>query len=142
MAPDMSTDVLLKPTRHKTFIEEMGTIIGDTMGDPQSARNLIHIGDIINLIIGVLVFLVVVVFSLGFGIVVAWIPLAIAVWTHLRVKSALELIDEGRYKEAKDKVLIPAILSLIFNSLVGGVIILIGALSLPAEDTPTAPEYS
>ena len=104
------------------------------MGDPSSARNLIHIGDIINLIIGVLVFLVIVVFSLGFGVVVAWIPLAIAVWTHMRAKAALELIDEGRYKDAKDKILIPAILSLVFNSLVGGVIILIGALSLPSEN--------
>ncbi|ASJ07240.1 hypothetical protein [Thermococcus pacificus] len=104
------------------------------MGDPSSARNLIHIGDIINLVIGVLVFLVIVVFSFGLGIVVAWIPLAIAIWTHLRAKSALELIDEGRYKEAKDKILIPAILSLIFNSLVGGLIILLGAISLPSEN--------
>jgi hypothetical protein len=103
------------------------------MGDPQSARNLIHIGDIINLIVGVLVFLVIVVFSLGFGIVVAWIPIAIAIWTHFRASDALRLIDEGRYKEAKDKVMIPSILSLIFNSLIGGVIILIGAISLPSE---------
>ncbi len=104
------------------------------MGDPSSARNLIHIGDIINLIIGVLVFLVIVIFSIGFGIVVAWIPLAIAVWTHFRAKEAIQLIEEGRYKEAKDKVLIPSILSLIFNSLVGGLIILLGAISLPSEN--------
>ena len=110
------------------------------MGDPQSARNLIHIGDIINLIIGVLVFLVIVVFSFGFGIVVAWIPLAIAVWTHFRAKDALRLIDESRYKDAKDKVMIPSILSLIFNSLVGGLIILIGALSLPSENMPSPSE--
>ena len=110
------------------------------MGDPSSARNLIHIGDIINLIIGVLVFLGILVFSFGIGIVIAWIPLAIAVWTHFRAKDALQLIDEGRYKEAKDKVLIPSILSLIFNSLVGGLIILIGAISLPSENASTPAE--
>ncbi|WP_297419266.1 hypothetical protein [Thermococcus sp.] len=49
------------------------------MGDPSSAKNLIHIGDIINLIIGVLMFLGITVNSIGFGIIVAWIPLAIAV---------------------------------------------------------------
>ncbi|WP_297459780.1 hypothetical protein [Thermococcus sp.] len=111
------------------------------MGDPDSAKSLIHIGDIINLIIGVLVFLVVTVASIGFGIVVAWIPLAIAVWTHMRAKEAIQLIDEGRYKEAKDKVLIPAILSLIFNSLIGGLIILLGALSLPPENASDKMEY-
>ncbi|WP_456443891.1 hypothetical protein [Thermococcus sp.] len=47
------------------------------------------------------------------------------------------MIDEGRYKRAKGKVLIPSILSLIFNSLVGGLIILIGAISLPPENTPS-----
>jgi len=110
------------------------------MGDPDSARNLIHVGDIINLIIGVLAFLVILVFSLGIGIVVAWIPLAIAIWTHFRAKDALRLIDEGRYKEAKDKVLIPSILSLIFNSLIGGLIILLGAISLPSENASTPVE--
>ena len=110
------------------------------MGDPDSAKSLIHIGDIINLIIGVLVFLVIVIFSIGFGIVVAWIPLAIAVWTHFRVKEAIQLIEEGRYKEAKDKVLIPSILSLLFNSLIGGLIILLGAISLPSENASTPVE--
>ncbi|WP_297069419.1 hypothetical protein [Thermococcus sp.] len=105
------------------------------MGDPSSAKNLIHIGDIINLIIGVLVFLGIAIASIGFGgIVVAWIPLAIAIWTHFRAKDALQLIDENRYNEAKNKVLIPSILSLLFNFLVGGLIILIGALSLPSEN--------
>jgi len=110
------------------------------MGDPSSARNLIHVGDIINLIIGVLVFLVILVFSLGIGIVVAWIPLAIAIWTHFRAKDALQLIGEGHYKEAKDKVLIPSILSLVFNSLIGGLIILLGAISLPSENASTPVE--
>lgn len=110
------------------------------MGDPSSARSLIHIGDIINLIIAVIVLFVIVVFSLGFGIIIAWIPLAIAVWTHMRVKTALELIDSGRYKEAKDKLIIPAVISLLFNSLIGGLIILIGAISLPSENVaPSAP---
>ncbi|WP_457751647.1 hypothetical protein [Thermococcus sp.] len=110
------------------------------MGDPSSARSLIHIGDIINLIIAVIVLFVIVVFSLGFGIIIAWIPLAIAVWTHMRVKTALELIDSGRYKEAKDKLIIPAVISLLFNSLIGGLIILIGAISLPSENV--APSVS
>jgi hypothetical protein len=85
-------------------------------------------------------FLVIVVFSVGLGIVIAWIPLAIAIWAHLRAKAALELIDEGGYKEAKDKVLIPAIISLLFSSLLGGLLILIGIIILPAENIPTSPQ--
>jgi hypothetical protein len=112
------------------------------MGDVGTARSLIHIGDLINLILGVLVFLIIVMFSLGLGIVIAWVPLVVAIWTHLRAKAALELLDEGRYNEAKDKVLIPAILSLLFNSLIGGLLILIGAISLPAENASISPQAS
>ena len=43
----------------KFLCRKYRTITGDTMGDPDSAKSLIHIGDIINLIIGVLVFLVI-----------------------------------------------------------------------------------
>jgi len=94
----------------------------------------------INLIIGVLVFLVITVFSLGIGIIIGWIPLAIAIWTHMRAKDALELIDAGRYREAKDKVMVPSIISLLFNSLIGGLIILIGAISLPSESIQEVPQ--
>lgn len=87
-------------------------------------------------------FLVIVVFSLGFGIIIAWVPLVVAIWTHRRAKAALELVDAGRYKEAKDKVLIPAILSLLFNSLIGGLLILIGAITLPEQNASTSQQAS
>ena len=110
------------------------------MGDVSTSKSLVYAGDLVNIILAVLVFLVLVVFTLGLGLIIAWIPPVIAFWTHGRVKEALELIDEGRYKEAKDKLLVPAILSLLFNSLIGGILILIGAIMLPEENPGTEKE--
>ncbi|WP_234394417.1 hypothetical protein [Thermococcus piezophilus] len=45
----------------------------------------------------------------------------------------IELVDMGDYKKAKDKLIIPMVLSLIFFSTISGILMPIGLILLPSK---------
>jgi len=99
------------------------------------ARTLIKVGGILSVIepffIAVLLLLTVI------GILFA-IPFAIlGYWIYKRTEECTEFIENGEYKKAKDKLLIPAIIALILTSRVGGILMLLGLILLPPEN-PTS----
>ena len=99
------------------------------MGDVSTAKSLINAGDIINIIIAILAAVGLIITIVG--IIIAWVPLVLAWWTHKRSKEAEQLIDDGNYEKAKSILIVPSIISLLFVSFIGGLLILIGALMLP-----------
>ncbi|WP_010479787.1 hypothetical protein [Thermococcus zilligii] len=105
------------------------------MTDVGTAKDLIRIGDIINIIFAAIAAFVLLITIIG--ILFVWIPILIGIWTHSRVQEAMKLIDAGKFNEAKDKIIVPAVVSLIFNGLLGGLFILIGAIMLPSENKNT-----
>jgi len=100
------------------------------------ARTLIKVGGILSVIepffIAVLLLLTVI------GILFA-IPFAIlGYWIYKRTEGCTEFIENGEYKKAKDKLLIPAIIALILTSRVGGILMLLGLILLPPENPISA----
>jgi len=99
------------------------------MPDISTAKQLIHIGNILNLVIGALAIISLIITT--YGIILVPVPAFLMWWTNKKVKAAEELIEKGNYKGAKDLLIIPSILSLLFVSFIGGLLILIGAIMLP-----------
>ncbi|NJE04892.1 hypothetical protein E3E36_01745 [Thermococcus sp. M36] len=101
------------------------------MDDVETARLLIRIGGIVGiiepLVIGLLLLITII------GIVIAVPLLILAWWIYKRSSEAVDLAEMGRYREARDKVIVPAVVALILTSRVGGILMLIGAVLLPSE---------
>ncbi|NJE47453.1 hypothetical protein E3E35_08580 [Thermococcus sp. GR7] len=101
------------------------------MADVETAKLLIKIGGIISLIVGVLGGLVLLITIIG--IILAIPAFILAWWIYKRSNEVVELVDIGEYKEAKNKLIIPMVLSLLFFSTVSGILMLVGLILLPSE---------
>lgn len=102
------------------------------MADVETAKLLIKVGAILSVIvplfIGVLLLMTIIGIIIGLPLVV------LGIWIYRRVEDAIALVDEGRYRDAKDRLLIPSILALILTSRLGGALMLIGLILLPSEN--------
>ncbi|WP_048151983.1 hypothetical protein [Palaeococcus ferrophilus] len=102
------------------------------MADVETAKLLIKVGAILSVIvplfIGVLLLMTIIGIIIGLPLVV------LGIWIYRRMEDAIALVDEGRYKDARDTLLIPSILALILTSRIGGALMLIGLVLLPSEN--------
>lgn len=96
--------------------------------EAQSIKDLVRITGIISLIFGILLLIggiATIIFIIGivpliFGIV------DLLIWSNC--KKINELVDQRKYKEAKDKTLIWMIIGFIFGGLIPGILLLVAYL--------------
>ena len=102
------------------------------VGDVSTSRSLINVGDVINIIIGVLAIISLIISVIG--IILVPLPAFLIWWTHERVKETNNLIDSGELGKARDRLILPSVLSMLVASFIGGLLILIGAVMLPGDE--------
>ncbi|KPU62883.1 membrane protein [Thermococcus sp. EP1] len=103
------------------------------MADVEMAKTLIKVGGILSFIEPFLIAFMLLLTVIG---VLFAVPFAIlGFWIYNRANECIELIENGEYKKAKDKLLIPAIIALILTSRVGGILMLLGLVLLPSEES-------
>ena len=103
------------------------------MADVSTAEKLINVGYIVTMVVGAVEVFLLLISVVGLPLVP--IPIIFMWYTHKKTKEAEDFIRARQYYRAKDALIVPSVLALIFVSRIGGLIELIGALLLPSEDS-------
>ncbi|MBO8174359.1 MAG: hypothetical protein H0Z18_03790 [Thermococcus sp.] len=102
------------------------------MADVETAKLLIRIGSILAIIEPMIIAVILLMTIIG---IIFAIPLMfLGYWIYKRSEEVITLIEEGRYKEAKDKLIVPMVVALILTSRLGGILMLIGLVILPSSN--------
>lgn len=98
----------------------------------ESLKSLLNVASILALVFGIIF---IIWGALTLIVLVGVFPLIIGIVDiiiYLRIKEIIGLVDQGRYKEAKDKTMIWMIIGFILGGLIIGIILLIAYLKYDA----------
>ncbi len=96
--------------------------------EAESIKSLLNVASIIALIFGILL---IIIGLITVTVIIGIIPLIngiVDILIYIKLKEIIDLIDQGRYREAKSKTLVWMIVGFILGGLIIGIIILVAYL--------------